>query len=151
MHLTTEHHRQAGRATRRPAVHQGVVRGVEVQVPGLPVVPLQFRTRAGADQHRVDQAGRLIDSAGIDRLEYVPQLSGHEAKGRGFFPGHLAAAAGLAQHGADLRCPHVALRRQVATASGGPRREQVHQPDSRPNHPICVTVKFHLTSYVLTG
>ena len=34
---------------------------MEVQVPGLPVVPLQFGPGASADQQRVDLGGGVID------------------------------------------------------------------------------------------
>ncbi len=45
--LAAEHDREAGRAARCPAVRQGVVGGVEVQMPGLTVVPLEFGPGAG--------------------------------------------------------------------------------------------------------
>src|SRR5438067_701837 len=52
--LTAEHHGEAGAAARGPAVRQGAVGGVEVQVPRLPVVPFELRPGAGADEQRVD-------------------------------------------------------------------------------------------------
>ena len=54
--VAAEDDREAGGTARRPAVRQGPVGSMEMQMPGLAVVPFQLRPRAGADEQRVDLA-----------------------------------------------------------------------------------------------
>ena len=121
---------------------------MEVQVPRLPVVPFQLRAGAGAGQHGVDLLGRVVDGARADRLEHAAQFRRHEAELGGFFPGRLAPAAG-SQHGSDRGRALVCLGRIITAAAFLAARQQVHQIHRHPDHHICVTVKIHLTSYIL--
>ena len=116
-------------------------------MPGLTVVPFQFRPRAGAVEQGVYLAGRLVHRPGADRLEDAAQFRRHEAEAGGFLPGRLAPA-GAGQHRADGCRPLVRLGWRVPAASLFSRREQVHQVDGYPDHNIRVTVEIHLTSYI---
>src|SRR5256884_2498444 len=120
---------------------------MEMQVPGLAVVPFQLRPGAGADEQRVDLAGRLVHRPGADRLEDSAQFGRHEAEAGRFLPGRRARA-GAAQHRADGRSPLVRLGWRVPAAPLLSRREQVHQVHGHPDYDIRVTVEVHLTSYI---
>src|SRR4051794_6643312 len=145
--LAAEHYCEAGAAARGPAVRQRAVGGVEVQVPGLPVVPLEFRPGSGADEQRVDLAGGVVHGAGADGLEHAAQFGRHQAQLGGLLPGRLARA-GPAQDGADGRGALVVLGRDVPAPPVLPGREQVHQLGGDPDHDVHVTVEIHLTSYI---
>ena len=93
---------------------------MEVQVPGLTVVPFEFGPGAGADEQRVDLAGRVVDGAGAYGLEDAAQFGRHEAEFGGLLPGRLASA-GAAQHGADGRRPLVCPQAE-RNGVPGPRR-----------------------------
>ena len=120
-----------------------------MQVPGLAVVALEGRARAGVVQHRVHPGGRGVDVARGHRLEDFSQLGGDGAERRGLLVGDLAAAAGRLEHGGDSLGPLGAVGRQVLPAAVLALGQQVHQPDRDPDDEICVTVKIHLTSYFL--
>ena len=92
---------------------------MEMQVPGLAIVQFQFRPCPGADEQRVDLAGRLVHRPGADRLEDAAQFRRHEAEAGRLLPGRFAPAAPRST------TPTAAVR---SSASGGAYRRPRSSP-----------------------
>jgi hypothetical protein len=92
--LAAEHEGQPGRTTGRPAPDpRPLVRGMEVQVPGFAIVPLEGGMGTRGVEQLVDPAGRAVDVPGGDRDEDRAQSAGDRDELLGFGFGHLTPAA----------------------------------------------------------
>jgi hypothetical protein len=122
---------------------------VEVQVPGLAVVPGERRDGLGLAHDRVQCEARAVHVAGVDQLDDLAQprgpagelgrlLLGREV-GRSLHRHHVPHRGG--DVGRPGEAPAVAL----------PWGHLVDQPDHVAHDVAHVTVELHLTSHLLTG
>ena len=150
VHLAAEHDGKAGGAASCPALRDRVGSAVEVQMPGLAVVPVQLRPGAGLGEHRVDQAGRRVDLPGFDRLEDRAQPPGGAGQ-RGRVRRRSRAGGRLS--GAQRRSHGVAqplaVWRLITPPAGFAWRERVHETDRHRDDRVDMTGEIHLTSYIL--
>jgi hypothetical protein len=119
---------------------------VEVQVPGLPVVPLEHRPGVGLHQQGVDAQRGGVEVARRDRLEDDAQPQRHldQLGGLGLGGGPVAGVADPQALGGGRGDVGGRRHGPAAPLPGG---QAVDQPHGHLDDPIRVTVEVQLTSY----